>query len=89
VAQQQHFDLTAQNHSGWWHMVYNCGEGINTAVTYNFADAQNFNRVADDLLNDSDDEFTNIFAKKLKKKRPDLWDRWVDIELGLRKKSKK
>lgn len=67
--------------SGWWHMVLNLGDSdLNVAVTHNYVSSQNFDRVAEDLLNDSDDEFTNIFRKKLRRKKPELYSTFREVE---------
>jgi len=66
--------------TGWWHCVYNVGVPVNTAVTHNFASSQNFPHIVADLLSDEDDEFLRIFRSKLKKKRPQLYERFLQIE---------
>jgi len=65
--------------SGWWHLVYNCGD-INTAVTHNFASSQNFHRVVRDMIYDEGDEFAKIFKRNLKTQRPALYAKWKEME---------
>lgn len=66
--------------SRWWHCVYNVGTPVNTAVTHNFASSQNFPHIVADLLSDEDDEFLKVFRAKLKKKRPQLYERFLQLE---------
>jgi len=58
--------------SGWWHQVYNL-DNLTIAVTHNFASTANFSRVARDLVKDKDD-FYELFKRKLKEQRKDLYD---------------
>jgi hypothetical protein len=75
--------------SGWWHMVLNLGDGdLNVAVTHNYVSSQNFDLVAEDLINDSDDEFTGIFRKKLRRKKPELYERFRSAERRLKKRKR-
>ncbi|GAM26611.1 hypothetical protein SAMD00019534_097860 [Acytostelium subglobosum LB1] len=64
---------------GWWHMVLNLEESI--AVTQNFCDSQNFDRVCTDLAHGRESDY-HSFKEALLKEKPEYEPKFKAFELA-------
>lgn len=72
--------------SGWWHLVYNISnekegdDGLCIAMTQNYCSTQNFHRIAALFCGEKKSSFGRNFKETLQQVRPDLFQRWLEVE---------